>query len=364
MIKMRNCFICTIIIFGMFIPNLLKAQEMMPNSFYVSYKLNSPLTIDGRLDEEWADVPWTSEFINIIGKDYPDPKFKTKMKMLWDENYFYIAGELEESHIWSEITKRDAVIFHENDFEVFIDPDGDTHKYYELEINALGTVWDLMLKKPYRDGGPADSSWDIEGLKKGVYLDGTLNNGEDNDKKWSVELAIPWKAFKDFYKTRKSPENGEQWRVNFSRVHWDTEWKEGKYIKKMNPETGKNLPEYNWVWAPQGAIAMHKPEMWGYVQFSEIPVGEGEEDFIVKEDEKVKWELRQLYYLQKAYFKKYKKYCTALATLKSETEKDFSEDIKMKASDSKFEIKFPIIDQQTVWHIREDGKCWSSTLKK
>ena len=31
------------------------------------------------------------------------------------------------------------MIFYDNDFEVFLDPNGDTHEYYELEINALGT---------------------------------------------------------------------------------------------------------------------------------------------------------------------------------------------------------------------------------
>ena len=44
--------------------------------------------------------------------------------------------------------KRDAVIYRDNDFEVFIDPDGDTHLYYEFEINAHGTEWDLLLASP------------------------------------------------------------------------------------------------------------------------------------------------------------------------------------------------------------------------
>ena len=35
--------------------------------------------------------------------------------------------------------EHDSVMFHENDFEFFIDPNGDNHEYYELEINALGT---------------------------------------------------------------------------------------------------------------------------------------------------------------------------------------------------------------------------------
>jgi hypothetical protein len=75
------------------------------------------------------------------------------MKMVWDDEYLYVAAEMEEPDIWATLTERDSVIFHDNDFEVFIDPDGDTHAYYELEVNALATAWDLMLLKPYRDGG-------------------------------------------------------------------------------------------------------------------------------------------------------------------------------------------------------------------
>ena len=99
--------------------------------------------------------------------------------MLWDDTYLYVAALLEEPHVWGTLTKHDSVIFHDNDFEIFIDPDGDNHEYYEIEINALNTEWDLFLKKPYRDGGPAINEWEIPGLKTAVHVDGTLNNPSD-----------------------------------------------------------------------------------------------------------------------------------------------------------------------------------------
>ena len=70
--------------------------------------------------------------------------------MLWDDTYFYIGAELVEPHLWATLTQHDSVIFHDNDFEVFIDPNGDNHEYYEFEINALGTGWDLLLPRPYQ----------------------------------------------------------------------------------------------------------------------------------------------------------------------------------------------------------------------
>ena len=72
---------------------------------------------------------------------------------------------MEEPDVWGTLTERDAIIYNDNDFEVFIDPDGDTQMYYELEVNPLGTVFDLMLIRPYRDGGPPIIAWDIAGLQ-------------------------------------------------------------------------------------------------------------------------------------------------------------------------------------------------------
>ena len=115
-------------------------------------------------------APWTDAFVDIEGDVRPRPRFHTRAKMLWDDTYFYVAALLEEPHVWGTLTKHDSVIFQDNDFEIFIDPDGDNQEYYEIEINALNTEWDLFLKKAYRDGGPAMNEWEIPGLKTAVHV--------------------------------------------------------------------------------------------------------------------------------------------------------------------------------------------------
>ena len=93
--------------------------------------------IDGDLkDAAWDAAPWTDAFVDIEGDKHPKPRFRTRMKMLWDDEALYIAAELEEPHIWATLKEHDSVIFHDNDFEVFLDPDGDNHLYGELELNA------------------------------------------------------------------------------------------------------------------------------------------------------------------------------------------------------------------------------------
>ena len=145
-----------------FVP-LISGQELStpkiayaPRS-YVCYKVSAPIVVDGKInDVSWQKADWSESFVDIEGDLKPNPFFDTKVKMLWDENYFYFVAQMEEPHVWATLKDRDAIIYKDNDFEIFLDPDGDTHHYYELEVNALETEWDLLLLKPYRDQAKVD----------------------------------------------------------------------------------------------------------------------------------------------------------------------------------------------------------------
>ncbi len=90
---------------------------------YDCYRTETPIRIDGKLDDPaWQKAPWTADFVDIEGAAKPTPRFRTRAKMLWDDNYLYIAAELEEPHVTATLTKHDSVIFHDNDFEVFLKP--------------------------------------------------------------------------------------------------------------------------------------------------------------------------------------------------------------------------------------------------
>lgn len=261
----NNLLFCGVWFF--FYPTAYSQPPSHPES-YNCFRTHYPIAVDGVLEEcEWGVVPWSKAFVDIQGERQPKPLYSTRVKMLWDDRYFYFATEIKEPHIWAYLRQRDTVIYHDNDFEIFIDPQGDNHHYYEFEINALNTVWDLLLTKPYRDGGKAIDSWDIAGLKSATRVYGTINDGTDIDSMWTIEIAIPWEVLEECASHKGKPYEEEVWRVNFSRVNWRTQFIEGKYVKEKDPSIGRNLPEYNWVWSVQGAIAMHQPETWGYVRF-------------------------------------------------------------------------------------------------
>ena len=328
-------------------------KTSVPRSIVV-YKTQEPIMVDGVAEKaSWGNAMISDDFMDIEGVRIPT--YRTNVRMLWDEEYLYFFAELEEPHVWATIDQRDSVIFYNNDFEIFIDPDGDTHNYYEFEMNALNTVWDLLLVKPYREQGPIVDSWDILGLKTAVHIKGTLNDPSDVDKGWSVEIAMPWEVLKETSGSNEIPV-GEYWRINFSRVNWDFQLENGKYARKKDSQ-GKYLPEYNWVWSPQGVINMHEPEHWGYAYFSPKVSGNHDE-FKIPKDEEIRWMLYRFYREQKKFFAENGRFSGTLKDLGEEpllpdgTKIDL--ELELHGMGWTIFAKSPFTGH--VYTIREDGK--------
>jgi hypothetical protein len=312
---------------------------------YVCYKAPAVITIDGILSaEEWDLVPSMSAFVDIAGDGQPEPFLQTNVKMVYDEKGLYLAARMEEPNIRADMTEHDSPLYLNNNFEFFFNPTNDTHNYVEYEVNALGTEWDLFLTKPYRDGGLAFSNWEFMGMESAVHLDGTINNPNDTDTSWSVEIFLPWPSVYQLKPGKNKPEAGEQIRANFSRAEWE-ENKEGSHF---------------WAWAPSNAKNIHFPEFWGFIQLSGKTAGTGEDDFNKYPDEGTKWILRNLYYRQNQYYKAFGEYATSLADLKP-TEvcsERLAARLTLSNTPSMYEITLPSPDRR-VWRIRQDGLVWS-----
>jgi hypothetical protein len=210
-----------------------------------------PVAIDGKLDDAaWSTADWTADFVDVVGGDaHPQPPpLRTRAKLLWDERFLYVAAEIEETDVHAAMRQHDMPLFREGAFEIFLDPDDDGRDYFELEANAIGTTFDLVMDKPYRDGGHADDSFDVADLKCGVHVDGTLDDRTDRDGGWTVELAIPWTSLKRIGVNR-APRRGDRWRMELGR------------------SPGRVGGRFS-TWRPHGRGDMHMPEKWGYVEFA------------------------------------------------------------------------------------------------
>ncbi len=275
---------------------------------YVIHHVDAPPVIDGDInDAVWQKAAWTNEFQDIEGDLKPKPSLKTQVKMLWDDTCLYIAAKVQEPQLWAYQTHHDDIVFRDNDFEVFINPNNTTHQYFELEINAINTMFDLFLNKPYKVSGNPMVSWDATGLRTAVKVQGTVNDPSDTDKGWTVEMAIPLRSLSVGWQPRP-PQDGTLWRINFSRVEWDTKAISGKYVEDTDSK-GNNKPEHNWVWSPQGLIDMHMPERWGYLLFTK---GNDSVTFTMPYAEQQKRYLWLIYYRQREWFRQHGEYALSL----------------------------------------------------
>jgi len=367
---MKNSFLLAITVISFAILPLSEAysqnkeiqyQKRVPLNApeYVCYKTPTPITVDGVISaNEWDAIPWMSDFADIMGDKGPKPYRQTKVKMAHDDQGVYIAAWLEEPHVWATITQHDVAIYQDNAFEIFFNPTNDTHHYLEYEVNALGTIWDLYLSKPYRDNPVTFSDWEFMGMQSAVHIDGTLNNPNDTDNGWSIEVFIPWRSLYQVVSGKRKPADGDQIRANFMRVQWPLEVKDGQYVKRAKKENERLIESY-WLWAPIGTMSIHIPEYWGYVQFTDKTAGSSSVPFVKNPEEDIKWVLRNLYYRQAEYAKAFGQYASSISELKPEEvcPPELIKKLTLHTTPTMYEIILPVSGKE--WHIRQDGLVWS-----
>jgi len=341
---------------NIFLPFALLFSTLLIGQHQISLPLvyncrftETEIQVDGKMDLTWNTTEWSSSFTDIEGDTQPAPYLETKFKMLWSEKYLYVFVWMEEPHVWATLVNHDDIVYRDNDFEVFIDPDGDTHNYMEIEVNAHNTILDLFLPKPYREGGPLQMQWTAEGLSSAIGIQGSLNDPNHKDTSWCVEMAIPFSSLNSM------PSMGDHWRMNFSRVQYESVINDNRYSKQKD-STNRFLPEHNWVWSPQGIINMHYPEKWGYVFFTDSGA---KQESKYPEDAPVRLALYELYYQQKVHFKNNGSYTSNIP----ETITVLGEHVKLIVDEiEKSSFLFKVAWNRHYVHLRQDGKIWLSEL--
>jgi hypothetical protein len=253
---------------------------------YTAYRAPGPIVVDGRLDEEsWRVAPRSPRFVDLISGG--QTIHSTQAAVLWDDTYLYVGYWVEEPFVRAALTERDALIWTENDVELFV---AGQDAYYELEINALGTIYEVFFiwEEAYERAGysampefrrdapgvqPFNGvgftthprgmrigywNWDLPGLKSAVWIDGTLNDDSDRDRGWTVEFALPWAALAPVAQgdgRALPPRDGDVWRMDFSRFN---------SYREAPPADDSS----GWAWSAHGAWDSHIPECFPYITFS------------------------------------------------------------------------------------------------
>jgi hypothetical protein len=85
-------------------------------------------------------VPRSPRFVDMVSGE--PALYDTRMACQWDESRLYVAYWVEEPQVRATLTERDSFIWNDNDVEFFMSGDD---CYYEIEINAFGTVYEVLL---------------------------------------------------------------------------------------------------------------------------------------------------------------------------------------------------------------------------
>ena len=253
------------------------------------YRAPAPIAIDGDLDKPaWRSLPRSPRFVDMVSG--APALYETRVALRWDDANLYVAYWIEEPQVTATLRQRDSFIWNDNDVELFVAGDD---CYYELEINAFGTVYEaffvwqdalvrggrfdvprLDLRSPHVDllGGFQDASrwgrhprgrrfafldFDLLGLQTAVRVDGRINDPASTDRGWTAELALPWKSLEFLFAGRRlPPSEGETLRCDFSRFE----------ALRVH---GKPLPENpGWSLNPHGVYDSHIPESFSVVHFT------------------------------------------------------------------------------------------------
>jgi hypothetical protein len=212
-------------------------------------KLEGAITVDGDLTEPvWSRAAVLTPFHKNDGSR-PERE-PTQLRLWYDDTALYLGWTCHDSDIEATFKARDSKFWEEEVVEFFVTPK-DLTRYFELQWNPLGGVFDAIISNQLDEQGMSrryqgDWSFTAKGMKSAVKVRGTVAKPDDNDEFWQVEVMVP---FADL--GRNCPKPGETWRGNFYRFN-----------------RGNGLPVEEVSWSPTRTPSFHQPSRFGYLEFA------------------------------------------------------------------------------------------------
>lgn len=216
--------------------------------------------IDGNL-HEWEKIPFSEAF--VIHHTEETPSQVSQVKVAWDYDNLFLAYKIADTDLRMSTGNQDSKIFKTSDLvEFFIDPDADGINYLEVGVNGNNVYYDYILKCVSHDcGGWADDqAFDLDEFESASTYTGTLDNTDDEDVEYIVEVKIPFSSL------NVMPDGGfttpvaqDVWKANFFRVD----------------RSNNGLPVEYQSWSPYEEYGYHQPEKFGTITFDDTDVTTG-----------------------------------------------------------------------------------------
>ncbi|MFC1552888.1 carbohydrate-binding family 9-like protein [Candidatus Latescibacterota bacterium] len=211
---------------------------------HTAKRASGAIYIDGNASEEdWSTAGPAGEF--VFPWHESGEKEQTDVRILWDDEYLYVLFRCEDTNISAHYFQRNIAVSRDDCVEVFIAPNADNPLWYaNYEINCLGT-WLAGYHK-----GDINEYELPEQILVGRSHKGTINNEDDTDEYWIIELGIPFGSLIN-YEGQLPPVEGNIWGINFNRCGGD-----------VNPQYSQ------WRASKTARPNFHRPEDFGRLVFS------------------------------------------------------------------------------------------------
>lgn len=156
-------------------------------------RATSAVVIDGRLDDAAWRTALRIEGAYAFDKHEHLAEPATSWWMLWDAERLYFAFDCADTNIVSAVRERDGAVYTGDCVEMFLLPDPRFHVYWELVIGPSGSIFDAVHYKRWQEvGSIGDVAENMEGLEFAITRRGTLNQQDDRDEGYTVEVAVPF----------------------------------------------------------------------------------------------------------------------------------------------------------------------------
>jgi hypothetical protein len=194
---MKKQFIISILLTNLFSQSF---TDLTPRLSYDINKIDTPITIDGQLDEEsWGLAQIATGFTGTNVFQGEPAAFKTEAKLLYDDSNLYVAfiAYTPPEKIRTSLSKRDNLNDDDDWVVIELDLFGDESLIYGIGANPSGVQIDG--RSGYRFDTSLDLIFDVK--------------TSTTDYGYIVEFAIPFSSL------RYSVGKKQDWRLNFGRSY-------------------------------------------------------------------------------------------------------------------------------------------------
>ncbi|MBI2212509.1 MAG: carbohydrate-binding family 9-like protein [Acidobacteria bacterium] len=183
------------------------------------------------LEDPWG-VPACARRVPLVrAGDGAAPRLSSEVAAYHDGRRVFVVFSVRDDHLVATHLEHDAPLWEEDVVEIFVAPES-LERYFEIEVNPLGTTFDARVDSPRleRESMTVDRGWTCEGLRTAIRrttIDGVV--------RVETVVLIPSAAL------GASCDSGTLWRANFYRIDRSPD---GDEFSAWRP-TGRTPPDFH-----------------------------------------------------------------------------------------------------------------------